>query len=123
MVAASQKRHPETCSPPSGPVSTDTEVELLGYPNLIFVTISHGSTAQPEGIERGILGMIAREQDIEDDVPIYNRITPIGNVEFIWTLIARCCDKEFYESLLRWQTERPNHKQVELESDEVSSCR
>jgi hypothetical protein len=47
--------------------------------------------------------MIVREHDVEEYVDINNDVVPIGDVDFIWELIKRCQNPNYYKKLLRGQ--------------------
>jgi hypothetical protein len=75
----------------------------LDYPNMIFLTIGCGSTALLEGIACAVPCMIVREHDVEEYVDINNDVVPIGDVDFIWELIKRCQNPNYYKKLLKAQ--------------------
>jgi hypothetical protein len=70
---------------------------------MVFVTINFASTAQLEGIARGIPVMIARDSEINDYVSLESSVVPIGPVEQIVAEIARCADPAYYERLTEQQ--------------------
>jgi len=101
--------------------STDIETSratLLHYPNMIFLSIGHGSTALLEGIACAVPCMIAREQDTADYIDLGN-VIPVGNIDTICNLIDKCRNNNVYNELLkaqiRWfrvQTSRNRTNQI-----------
>jgi hypothetical protein len=75
----------------------------LDYPNMIFATIDFASTALLEGIACAVPCVIVREQNITDYVILSDGIVPTGNAEFIWSVIKKCRDREYYDTLLQKQ--------------------
>jgi hypothetical protein len=73
----------------------------LAEPNMIYVTVSYGSTALLEGLSRGIPCMIVREVPVEDYTDIDPGFAPIGTVEEIVAHIKRCTDPAEYDALAR----------------------
>jgi hypothetical protein len=82
----------------------------LDYPNMIFITIGHGSSALLEGIASAVPCMIVREQEIEDYTCLDSKVVPTGSVEFIWTMIEKCRCKSFYDVLLMDQVKWLAHQ-------------
>lgn len=70
-------------------------------PNLIYVTVSFGSTALLEGLSRGIPCMIVREFPIEDYTGIDPKFIPVADVKAIVDQIAQCRDLGKLEALAR----------------------
>jgi hypothetical protein len=80
--------------------TTRTPLEL-DEPNMIFVTVSYGSTALLEGLGRGIPCMIVREAPVEDYTAIDPAFAPIGKVAEIVAQIERCKDPAEFDALTR----------------------
>jgi hypothetical protein len=75
--------------------------EDLDEPNMIYMTVSYGSTALLEGLGRGIPCMIVREAAVEDYTGIDPAFAPIGNVEEIVAQVERCKNPADYDALTR----------------------
>jgi hypothetical protein len=73
----------------------------LDEPNMIYVTISFGSTALLEGLSRGIPCMIVRDFPVEDYTGINSPSVPIGDVETIIAQIRQCQDSCELNALTR----------------------
>ncbi len=73
----------------------------LDEPNMIYITVSYGSTALLEGLGRGIPCMIVREVPVEDYTAIDPAFAPIGKVAEIVARIERCKDPAEFDALTR----------------------
>jgi hypothetical protein len=80
-----------------------TEIDL---PNLVYVSVSFGSTALLEGLSRGIPCMIVREIPVEDYTAIGPNDFPVGSVEMILARLRECQDfsvlRAMAEGQLAW---------------------
>jgi hypothetical protein len=86
----------------SAPIEETSQTAFeLAEPNMIYVTVSYGSTALLEGLSRGIPCMIVREVPVEDYTDIDPGFSPIGTVEEIVAHIKRCADPAEYDALAR----------------------
>lgn len=65
-------------------------------PNLVYVSVSFGSTALLEGLGRGIPCMIVRDFLVEDYYALDPQYFPIGEVQFILSELRRCRDDRNY---------------------------
>ncbi len=78
----------------------------LDLPNMIFSTISLGSTALLEGIGRGIPGLIVREFPVVDYTALDAKYLQVGDTDFVIGQIRSCADPAYYHMLaeqhLRW---------------------
>lgn len=73
----------------------------LDQPNMIFLTVSFGSTALLEGLSRGISCMIVREFPLEDYTGLDPAHIPIGSVDDIIAKIIACRDLKTLDALTR----------------------
>jgi hypothetical protein len=74
----------------------------IDLPNMIYVTVSFGSTALLEGLGRGIPGMVVRDIPVEDYAAIDPAHVPVGTAEIILGEIQKCLDPaHFAEITLR----------------------
>ena len=62
----------------------------IDLPNLVYVSVSFGSTALLEGLSRGIPCMIVREIPVEDYTAIGPDYFPVGSVETILARLREC---------------------------------
>lgn len=62
----------------------------LDEPNMIYMTVSYGSTALLEGLSRGIPCMIVREVAVEDYTGIDSAFVPIAKVDEVIAQVERC---------------------------------
>lgn len=72
---------------------------VVDLPNMIFVTISFGSTALLEGLGRGIPCMIVRETPVEDYSAIDPTHIPVGSIELVTGEIQKCRSHEYLKLL------------------------
>jgi hypothetical protein len=81
----------------------------IDLPNLIYVSVSFGSTALLEGLARGIPCMIVREIPVEDYTAIGPEVFPVGSVEMVLARLRECQDfsafRAMAEAQLAWYAE------------------
>lgn len=77
-----------------------TQIDL---PNMIFISVSLGSSALLEGLGRGIPCMIARPVAVEDYTALDPAVFPIGSVDTIIMAIRHCRDAAVIEETARRQ--------------------
>jgi hypothetical protein len=81
----------------------------IDLPNLIYVSVSFGSTALLEGLARGIPCMIVREIPVEDYTAIGPKVFPVGSVEMVLARLRACRDfsafRAMAEAQLAWYAE------------------
>ncbi len=75
----------------------------IDLPNMIFVTVSFGSTAIFEGLGRGIPSMVVRDIAVEDYAAIDAESVPIGPVDMILDEIRKCRDPAHFMEITRRQ--------------------
>jgi hypothetical protein len=89
----------------AGPIAleavTDTAL-AIDLPNLIYISVSFGSSALLEGLGRGIPCMVVREGCVEDYTGIEAPV-PIGDVEFILRTLCKCQDPVELDEMTRQQ--------------------
>jgi len=85
----------------------------LDHPNMIFVSVSFGSSALLEGISRGIPGMIVRDFHVEDYTLLDPQYIPTGKSDVIIEEIKRCMDygyrKKMIDRQLMYYCEETGH--------------
>lgn len=85
---------------------TEQTTKELDLPNMIFSTVSLGSTALLEGIGRGIPGLIVREFPVVDYTALDAEYLQVGDTDFVIGQIRSCADPAYYHRLaeqhLRW---------------------
>ncbi len=78
----------------------------IDLPNLVYVSVSFGSTALLEGLSRGIPCMIVRDIAVEDYTAIGPDDFPVGSVEMILARLRECRDlavlRAMTEAQLAW---------------------
>ena len=72
----------------------------MELPNMIFVTVSCGSSAILEGIGRGVPGLMVSETVCHDYTTVDAKIVRSSSVTDIVGLIERCCDPDEYLALI-----------------------
>jgi hypothetical protein len=77
----------------------------LDYPNMVYVSVSFGSSALLEGISRGIPAMIVRDFKVEDYTLLDPEYTPTGASDEIVEEISRCLDYDYRMRLIQKQTQ------------------
>lgn len=82
---------------------TSTHANDLDYPNMVFVSVTLGSSALMEGLGRGIPCMIVRTVDIEDYTTIDPARFPVGDVAKVIAELERCRDSKVLEDMTREQ--------------------
>nr|WP_131815375.1 hypothetical protein [Rhizobium altiplani] len=91
---------------------TEQTTKELDLPNMIFSTVSLGSTALLEGIGRGIPGLIVREFPIVDYTALDAEHMQVGDTDFVIGQIRSCADPAYYHMLaeqhLRWYKTETN---------------
>ncbi|GGE00184.1 hypothetical protein [Rhizobium anhuiense] len=97
-------------------IFTDQTANELDLPNMIFATVSFGSTALLEGIGRGIPALIMREFPVSDYTALNAEHSQVGDLEFVMKQIRACEDQSHYEMMvqrnLNWfetETYFPSH--------------
>jgi hypothetical protein len=75
----------------------------IDQPNLIYVSVSFGSTALLEGLSRGIPCTIVREIPVEDYTAIGPDVFPVGSVEMILARLRECRDFSAFRSMAEAQ--------------------
>lgn len=78
---------------------TSTHASELDLPNMIFISVSLGTSALLEGLGRGIPCMIARPFEVEDYTQLDCTHFPIGDVDLIISSLRRCQDASFFEHM------------------------
>jgi hypothetical protein len=71
----------------------------IDLPNMIFITMSFGSTAILEGLGRGIPSIIVRDVAVEDYAAIDPASVPIAPVETILAEIRKCRDLAYFAKI------------------------
>jgi hypothetical protein len=91
---------------------TNSTALELDEPNMIYMTVSYGSTALLEGLGRGIPCMIVREAAVEDYTGIDPAFVPITTVEDVVAQVERCKNPADYDALTRreliWYAQETN---------------
>jgi hypothetical protein len=72
----------------------------LDLPNMVYVSISMGSSALLEGLSRGVPGLIVRDFPVRDYTTLDDDAFPTGPVEKMLKLVASCTSSDGYERLL-----------------------
>ena len=78
-----------------------THPSEIDEPNMIYLTVSFGSTALLEGLGRGIPCMIVRDFPVEDYTGINSTSVPIGDAPTIIAQIKQCQDPYELNALTR----------------------
>ena len=92
---------------PFGAIEETTEpLNRIEAANLLYLSVSFGSTGLLEGLGRGIPCMIVRDFPVEDYTALDRDNFPIGSAEFILSELRRCRDDFAYlEALTERQLE------------------
>jgi hypothetical protein len=91
---------------PSAALEETTESALaIDEPNLVFMSVSFGSTALLEGLGRGIPCMVVREGALEDYTAIDPAFIPVGDVPLILETLCRLRDPTEFDRITRRQLE------------------
>jgi hypothetical protein len=77
--------------------------KTIDLPNMIFITVSFGSTAIFEGLGRGIPSMVVRDIAVEDYAAIDPESVPIGAVGMILDEIQKCLDPAYFMEITKRQ--------------------
>lgn len=72
----------------------------IDLPNMLFVSISMGSSALLEGLSRGIPGLVVRDFPVRDYTTLDGEAFPTGTVGKMLKRVAACCKPGGYERLL-----------------------
>ncbi len=72
----------------------------MDLPNMLFVSVSMGSSALLEGLSRGIPGLVVRDFPVRDYTTLDADTFPTGRVGEMLDTIAACCRPGGYEALL-----------------------
>ncbi len=75
----------------------------IDLPNLIYVSVSFGSTALLEGLGRGIPCMIVREIPVEDYTAIGPDVFPVGSVDMVLARLRECRDFSAFRAMTEAQ--------------------
>lgn len=75
----------------------------IDLPNLIYVSVSFGSTALLEGLGRGIPCMIVRDIPVEDYTAIGPDTFPVGPVDMILDRLRACRDFSVFRAMAEAQ--------------------
>jgi hypothetical protein len=86
---------------PSGVVLEETleSPSTIDLPNMIFITVSFGSTAILEGLGRGIPSMVVRDIAVEDYAAIDPASVPIGPADMILDEVRKCRDPAHFTAI------------------------
>lgn len=93
--------------------------------NMVFVTISLGSSALLEGISRRVPCLVVRDTQVEDYVGLDPAAIPIGDTDTSLAIIAALRDVGAYDALLQRELEwfRDEIGEIEIGSQEcIISC-
>jgi hypothetical protein len=82
---------------------TSTHANELDFPNMVFVSVTLGSSALMEGLGRGIPCMIVRTVEIEDYTTIDQAHFPVGDVAKVIAELEKCRDPKVLEDMTRDQ--------------------
>ena len=72
----------------------------LDLPNMLFVSISMGSSALLEGLSRGIPGCVVRDFPVRDYTTLDDKAIPTGPSRAMLDIVASCLRPGGYEQLL-----------------------
>jgi len=86
----------------SWPVAMNHPVEL-DLPNMVYLSVTFGSSALMEGIGRGVPGMIVRDFPVEDYTLIDPGVIPVGTTPQIVAAIEQCLDHDHRMALISRQ--------------------
>ncbi|MEA3502303.1 MAG: hypothetical protein U9R47_05980, partial [Actinomycetota bacterium] len=87
----------------------------IDLPNMLFVSISMGSSALIEGLSRGIPGVVVRDFPVRDYTTLDEHTFPTGTRAEMIDVIASCFEPGGYEQLLDHEL---NYYAAELEAGE-----
>lgn len=83
---------------------TSEHATKIDLPNMIFISVSLGTSAFLEGLGRGIPCMITRPFEVEDYTALDSDHFPIGDVDLIISTLRRCReDPTFFEKMVEKQ--------------------
>lgn len=86
----------------------------VDLPNMLFVSISMGTSALIEGLSRGIPGIVVRDFPVRDYTTLDEDAFPTGSVTEMLTVVAACTEPGGYLQLLERELE---YYATELEVD------
>lgn len=86
----------------------------VDLPNMLFVSISMGTSALIEGLSRGIPGIVVRDFPVRDYTTLDEDAFPTGSVTEMLTVVAACTEPDGYLQLLERELE---YYATELEVD------
>lgn len=72
----------------------------LDLPNMLFVSISMGTSAVIEGLSRGIPGIVVRDFPVRDYTTLDENALPTGPVDEMLDVVASCTESDKYMELL-----------------------
>lgn len=72
----------------------------LELPNMLFASISMGSSALLEGLSRGIPGLVVRDFPVRDYTTLDERAFPTGTAQEMLAVVEACLSQDGYETLL-----------------------
>lgn len=72
----------------------------IKLPNVLFVSVSMGTSALLEGLSRGIPGLVVRDFPVRDYTTIDAEVFPTGSTELMLDVIASCTDPGGLRALL-----------------------
>ncbi|MEA3502016.1 MAG: hypothetical protein U9R47_04520, partial [Actinomycetota bacterium] len=87
----------------------------IDLPNMLFVSMSKGSSALIEGLSRGIPGVVVRDFPVRDYTTLDEDTFPTGTRADMIDVIASCFEPGGYEQLLEHEL---NYSAAELEAGE-----
>ncbi|QXC52257.1 hypothetical protein KHC17_24060 (plasmid) [Agrobacterium salinitolerans] len=79
---------------------TSETARELNLSNMVFTSVSMGSSALLEGIGRGIPALIARDFALQDYTSLDAEHMQVGNVDFVVGQIKQCINQDHYEMLV-----------------------
>lgn len=82
----------------------------LELPNMVFASVSMGTSALIEGLARGVPGLIVREFAVRDYVTLSEDSFPILPTERAMELLARTADADGYRELIETQLRDHRHE-------------
>ncbi len=82
----------------------------LELPNMVFASVSMGTSALIEGLARGVPGLIVREFAVRDYVTLSEDSFPILPTERAMELLARAATAEGYRELIETQLRDHRHE-------------
>jgi hypothetical protein len=77
----------------------------LDLPNMLFVSVSMGSSALIEGLSRGVPGLVVRDFPVRDYTTLDAEVFPTGRTKQMLDLVATCAKPGGYARLLEHELE------------------